>query len=406
MGYSANDTVPETERFHDLDAVRALALLLGVGLHGVMSFMTPRFWIIGDVVQDTGANLAFYVIHMFRMTTFFVLAGFFAHRLMQKRGLGGFVGNRLKRVAAPLVIFWPFIMVSIIVMLIIANTPAPGTAAMDTPPPPPMTVATFPLTHLWFLYVLLWLYAGAVLLKLVTDGLRIGGVLGRLFDRIIGVLTKSDLITAVLIIPVAIAFYLNNNWVIWLGIQTPDTGLIPNAMALAGYSTAFAFGWWLNRRTDLLVHLANRTFVYGFAAMLGTWWCLGHVGISPVVPGIAGHEHPVYCVIYPLTAWAWTFALIGLARILIKRENPMLRYVSDASFWIFIVHLPLLMVFQYLVKDLNWEVEYKAAVVIGGTIAMGLLSYQIMVRYTFIGAILNGRRRKDRAAEKPQEAIA
>ena len=44
------------ERWNDLDAVRALALFLGIVLHGVMSFMEPRFWIVGDSVTDTGAN--------------------------------------------------------------------------------------------------------------------------------------------------------------------------------------------------------------------------------------------------------------------------------------------------------------------------------------------------------------
>ncbi|MEI9904482.1 MAG: acyltransferase family protein [Asticcacaulis sp.] len=193
---------PATTRYHDLDAVRALALLLGVALHGVMSFMEPRIWVIADRSTDVGLDVLFYVIHMFRMTTFFVLAGFFARMMMQKKGVAHFVGNRLKRVGLPLVAFWPVAIAAIITFAILANMPAPGSAAASAPPPPPPTLATFPLTHLWFLYVLLLLYAGAVVIKLVTDVLHVGGFLGRVLDKAVGMLTKTDLITGVLMLPV------------------------------------------------------------------------------------------------------------------------------------------------------------------------------------------------------------
>ena len=380
-------------RWHELDAVRAFALLLGVVLHGVMSFMAPRIWIVGDSVQSTGADVAFYVIHMFRMTTFFILAGFFARVLMDKRTIGGFVGNRLKRVALPLVAFWPLTTVAIVAIAIFANMPAPGAAAAPPVPPPAFSVATFPLTHLWFLYALLLLYTGTVVVKVVTDLFHIGGAFGRVLDRAVGLLVKSELAIVVFALPVAAAFYSNPAWMMWFGIQTPDTGLIPNVMAIAGFVTAFAFGWWLNRRSDLLDHMAGRAWLYTIVAVLGTWWCLATIGKTPGLAPTAGHDHALYCLVYPVAAWAWSFALIGWARLLLKAEIPYVRYMADASYWIYIVHVPLLMVFQYLVKDQPWLVEYKAGLVIFGTLGVALLSYALFVRYTFIGTILNGRRK-------------
>eukprot|EP01042_Synura_sphagnicola_P015164 gene15164-19179_t len=121
-----------SERFHDLDAVRGLALLLGVALHASMSFIEPQMWVIKDVSSDVGLGVLFYVIHMFRMTTFFVMAGFFAHMLMDKRGLGGFIKNRLVRVGVPLVAFWPIVLAAIITVVVIAYKPVSG-----APPAPP-----------------------------------------------------------------------------------------------------------------------------------------------------------------------------------------------------------------------------------------------------------------------------
>lgn len=385
------------ERWHDLDAVRAFALFLGIVLHGVMSFMEPRFWIVGDVATGSGPNFVFYVIHMFRMTTFFVLAGFFARLLLEKRDgkLTAFLGNRLKRVGIPLVVFWPLIFAAIITLMIVANMPPPGSPPMPPPPTPALTIFNFPLTHLWFLYALLLLYVGVAVIKIITDVTRIGGPLGRMLDKVVGVLTKSDLITALLALPLVAAFYFNTQWNMWLGILTPDYGLFPNAMAVAGYTTAFTFGWWLHRRADLLDHIAKRVWLYGISAVVGTWLCIhlnGGVATTNVL--VDGADHPLYCLIYPLTAWAWTFFLIGGARLVLKKESPAIRYLADSSYWVYIVHIPLVLLFQYLVKDLALALEAKAAIVLLSTITVGLLSYQVMVRYSFIGTILNGRRRK------------
>jgi len=392
------------ERWNDLDAVRALALLLGVALHGVMSFMTPRIWLVGDTVTSTGADVLFYVIHMFRMTTFFVLAGFFARLMMQKKGVAKFISNRLKRVALPLLVFWPIVLAAIIAVAIIANAPGPGAHAALAPPPA-LSAATFPLTHLWFLYDLLLLYAGAVAIKLVTDAGQFGGRLGRLLDGVVGVLTRLDLITLALAAPVAIAFSFDRTWMMWFGITSPDTGLIPSVTPMAGFVTAFVFGWWLNRRTDLFRHLSARWGLYALSAVAGTWWCLTDVGKTPSFTPVDGRDHLLYAVIYPLTSWCWAFFLIGFARVVLKKEHPMIRRLSDASYWIYIIHVPVLLFFQYLVMKLNIPIEYKFGVVLFGTFGIGLSSYQMFVRYSFIGTILNGRKRKIKALQR-QEALA
>ena len=394
------------QRWHDLDAVRAFALLSGVALHGVMSFMSPRVWIVADRHTADWADGLFYVIHIFRMTLFFVLAGFFARLMMQKKGVAAFAGNRLKRIALPLVAFWPLILAAIIVMAVVANASVPGTPPVPPPPAPALSVATLPLTHLWFLYFLLWLYAGAVVVKLLSDLLHIGGIFGRLLDALVAVLMRTDLITVLLATPVALAFYGDRTWLMWFGIPTPDTGLVPNAPALCGFITAFVFGWWLNRSPDLLDHLGRRIWLYGITAAVGVWWCLKTVGEAPVLTPVDGHAHWLYVMIYPLTAWSGVFALIGLARRLLRVENPVLRYLSDASYWIYIVHVPLVLLFQWLVKPLDLDPALKFALVVWATLGVGLLSYALVVRYSFIGTILNGRKRKARRAAFIEEARA
>jgi glucan biosynthesis protein C len=51
-------------------------------------------------------------------------------------------------------------------------------------------------------------------------------------------------------------------------------------------------------------------------------------------------------------------------------------------------------VFQILVADLAWPGPIKYALVMGGTVGICLASYHGFVRYTFIGATLNGKRER------------
>ena len=71
---------PASERVHALDAVRGYALLLGIVFHGTMSFLDApgQAWLVMDRSSSTTLTIAFYVLHMFRMATFFLIAGFFA----------------------------------------------------------------------------------------------------------------------------------------------------------------------------------------------------------------------------------------------------------------------------------------------------------------------------------------
>ena len=87
------------ERFHSLDALRAFALLLGVALHSAMSFMLPPgFWAVGTTDPATVPSMFVFYVHSFRMEVFFLLAGFFSHLVIGKRGLGSFLRDRCQRI--------------------------------------------------------------------------------------------------------------------------------------------------------------------------------------------------------------------------------------------------------------------------------------------------------------------
>ena len=161
---SKDMSVHTTERLHALDAVRGFALIAGVVLHATMSFL-PGFgaqgWPLTDDSSSVTLGVTFYVIHIFRMTTFFVIAGFFGRVLLHRSGVRAFVSNRSTRVMIPLVVGW-------IVFFPMVATAMVWAARRSRRLPAKFcrrAALSFPLAHLWFLYVLTLMYAAALIVR-------------------------------------------------------------------------------------------------------------------------------------------------------------------------------------------------------------------------------------------------
>ena len=116
----------------------------------------------------------------------------------------------------------------------------------------------FPLTHLWFLYVLLEFYAATLVLRAGVAWLDRNGRIRAGVDRLIGLVMRSPLAPAILAVPIGIALSLDPTWLGWLGVRTPDQSLVTNLQALIGFGTAFGFGWLLHRQIDLIRILERR----------------------------------------------------------------------------------------------------------------------------------------------------
>ena len=91
-----NNTQPSENRLHALDAVRGFALLLGVAFHAALSFLggPPGTWFAADISSNAVLGDAAFVTHIFRMSLFFFIAGYFGRLLYQKLGARSFWANR------------------------------------------------------------------------------------------------------------------------------------------------------------------------------------------------------------------------------------------------------------------------------------------------------------------------
>lgn len=382
------------ERLHALDAVRAFALLLGVVLHATLSFL-PGFgatgWPIADRSPSVALAVTFYVIHIFRMTLFFTIAGFFARLLYHRAGARGFVRNRAIRIALPLVAGWAVVMPLLLAAITWASRAAqPATIAL--PPPPPLAV---PLTHLWFLYSLLLLYAVTLGVRAIVVRIDRSGAFGREVDSGIGALAAWWLLPILLAAPLTGAFLSATEWLWWFGIPTPDQSLVPPFTAAVAFTMAFGFGWFLHRQVHLLQLLERRWAAHLTISIAITVACIVIAGPSPAFISRAPSYVVPYAALYALGSWTWTFAIIGIALRFFSIESARMRYVSDASYWIYIMHVPLVFLLQAALITLPWHWSVKFMLILAAALPVLFASYHVMVRRTVIGKVLNGRRIAD-----------
>jgi ABC-type multidrug transport system ATPase subunit/peptidoglycan/LPS O-acetylase OafA/YrhL len=380
------------QRLHALDAVRGFALLLGVAFHAALSFMPgwpPGLWAMVDNSPSPFLSDAAFVSHVFRMSLFFFIAGFFARLLHQRLGTAGFWSNRAKRIALPMVTFW------IVLLPVIGFVWQWGlTKVLGGPPPAmpemPKTPGAFPLTHLWFLYQLLWLYAAVLAVRALI--VRFDGAqrLRGLADRLVAGALRLPLAVFTLGIPVALAIAAVPVYFYWQGIPTPDMSLIPQVPATVGYGTAFVFGWLVHRAPGALGVITQRWWLHLAIGIGATVYLLDVVHSQPMAQ--PGFTKNLYAYAFGVASWGWVLGLTGAALRFLSGFSAARRYVADASYWIYIAHLPVVAALQVWVGQwpLHWSVKFPIILVV--SFAVLFLSYHFLVRNTVIGLMLNGRK--------------
>ena len=488
-----------SRRWHDLDALRGFAMLLGIGLHASMSFL-GGVWSVNDI--RAGSDFFWWVvlgIHGFRMQLFFLLSGFFTSMLCVRQGLRSLVWHRFKRILLPLFIcfvtiiplmnwlsqeaaqsefekiektddlwtpifngdaegiktaismgaeiniigddaYTPLHLASllgnyeIIEILLKAGAEPNSLNAKDETP---LILAVFSgsaksaevlidfgakdiresgqswedlfwwnwagndaqnsendkdikswlnqFHHLWFLWFLCWMVAGFCFTSIIFQSIT--ALFSKTFDY------KRCLIW--LLIPASFLMQLKMGNEGNENSFGPDTftGFFPPAHLLIYYGIFFAFGAvTFGIKTKEGQPLIDR---------LGKEWTvilpIIVLGILPAALGATfkGESWFTAAALQTVYAWGMSIGLIGLFRKLFAEEKRGLRYLSDASYWMYVTHLPLVIAIQWFLRD--WEIfsfiKFLLTCIIVSPIL--LTSYHFFVRYTTIGKLLNGKRQRE-----------
>jgi len=109
-------------------------------------------------------------------------------------------------------------------------------------------------------------------------------------------------------------------------------------------------------------------------------------------PNSIPHIATYIAFVYNCVSWLWSFALIGLFYRYLPNRNRVLQYVSESSYWVFLVHMLGTIGFGILLYNLPLEPIAKMGINILATTLACLATYHVLVRHTVIGGLLNGKR--------------
>ena len=93
-------------------------------------------------------------------------------------------------------------------------------------------------------------------------------------------------------------------------------------------------------------------------------------------------------------AWLMTFGLIGMFRQYFSQDRQWVRYLSDSSYFAYIMHFPLVVALSGILIRFSLPEWLSIIINLGITIAVMLILYEYLVRNTWIGLWLNGSRKR------------
>ena len=384
-------------RYHGLDALRGMAMLLGIVLHSALPYMpnVEAFW-PADESSSQVINTIFQFIHIWRMPLFFMLAGFFANLVITRRSWKSWWGNRLLRIGLPIMVFWPLMSLTLPWIFKYGRTGEFIFFYSNEGQP-------FHLWFLWHLIIFVILTAmfrpvyllGLEALRILT---KIGlGFIDRVFRKAMSVLSGILFRSRFPVVFIIVCCVIN----------IPTRGeLIVNPIASGLY---FVIGYHLYRNVPLFTFLKTRWRYYFLAGIVcfTLYMILNVVESKNLATNIYSDSIDntverakdiselfglLQYLLKIICAVLFSYAFIGLAESRLGSYNAKLRFISDGAYWMYLIHLPIVSFITFLMFNLQIPIEIKFLIAILITSTISLVTYKYCVRPTPIGILLNGRR--------------
>jgi glucan biosynthesis protein C len=447
------------ERIHYFDHLRSLAMLLGIYVHACFPYGDgfKSSWFFQDRSTSVAITMGFLFLHLFRMPLFFFIAGFFANYMVHKRGVKGFVRNRLLRIGLPFIIFLPILLVGSVVTTITSAVVVPkenlnpsiskaveefgknrtlnrsgeakpatgskeiapaavpketdGAADPQSPPPTAIFNGTSASAessntqsgqedpvitqHLWFLYYLLFFCLAAAVLQNLRHSF---------ITKIFAMFFGSSLY--IWLAPLLLVPALHT-----VGIPASTPGhIIPRLWPFGYYGVFFLLGWHFFYHQDYLDRIRRHLWPFVitglFAAFLFLYLRPAAEPFRNSLPGWMSFditsvpylkEKTINVLLEAFSAVYLVMASLLLGKRFLDFNSRNIRFISDSSYWVYLMHYPLITFIQAFLVTLPVSIYIKFIASAAMVFGIGIVTYRYLVRYTFIGNMLNGKRVREQS---------
>lgn len=387
------------DRLLGLDWLRAVAAILVVFLHAAMPYLVHPFpglvWAVQPVERSPAVDLIAWTINTFIMPLFFLMNGYFAARLLQKSGESKFLRHRLNRLGGP------FLFAAIVILPMDLYTWLLGWVGDELIPINKLRSLKIKgelgdslhgVSHLWFLqYVLLYCVAACGISWVIRRS-----VASQQSPQVLQIQERQSSATwrfkwSIMAIAIAVA-----GATLWwqprivIGFRHHWLPMWENVLY---YSIPFALGWFWDSWGPRLIDgpqlrrtaVTHLVIACGLFIVLWPELCL-HLE-NETIP-VQRAQVPFLFAATGIATSTGLFA--GALSMKLTQIPEAVRYLSRASFWIYLFHHPVVGLVQINLKPFQVTPFTKCLLTTGISLGICLLTYEGLVRKTWIGLLLNG----------------
>ena len=363
-------SVSSSERFHGLDFLRAMAMLMGLVFHAPMLYYIP---IMADGFQQFGVsnatmppmeawlNATVYWLHSWRMTVFFMISGFFTALVISKRTPKQFITDRFIKLAITMLLF-----ASLFDML-------DGRFEAK-------------LEHMWFLY---YLFIFSCITWIFTK-------LNRPSSKAEADQNHTKAVVKLVVIAVVLVFLRPI-------VDQLDGGHVGVAshyhtIKIGGFLYFLSWFWagmWLYSNRFLLVAASSKVVTaLSLVIAAGVFYILlpnlsGIFGYGAVNPETT-YEAVTISLLKGLNAVLWGLFFILFTHQAMKKSNVVLNWLVTLSFPIYIFHLTPCIILSALLIGMGLsQIQVLVGTVLGAFI-ISVVLYYLLIKFTPLSWIILG----------------
>jgi glucan biosynthesis protein C len=375
--------------------MRVVTTFLVVLYHAALTYVAMPLRLTLWVAYDASGHVAFdsfiYWVNGFAMPVFFVAAGVSAPAACESRGPRVFLTHRAGRLLRPL-LFGCLTVLPAFYLLWGYGLMATGRCDLNSILSwrfsPVVRHYLYGLGHLWFLeylFVVCILWCGAWTLR---------RTLGRRPDPARdedGLATRwlaSPWRPLLFAIPTTLIFLIDSDTMLRV-----DNNIVPNLFRVLHYAFFFAVGGWISKVREPKQRLIPYSRLY-LALSLVVFAVMSPLLLEHAASPLQGRLRIVFCILAALFSWLTVFGGLGVLLRVVQGRGPTMRFLTEASLWIYIIHVPIVALLQVLLLPLAWPGPIKFLLVSAVAIVLSVLSYETIVRRSVVGEIINGARKR------------
>lgn len=380
-------TPPAVSRLHGLDALRLFLMLLGIPYHAALIYSTKTDWLIKSAHSSTILTAVSTLLHSFRMGGFFLLSGFFAALVIDRRGNRRWLRARVTQLAVPLLVCMAVLTPPQIYLASLSKFMDPVNHLQDA-----LNTSIVVLSHpnkLWVLH--LWFLLDLLLIS-IAFGFAWNAILPRqvgiALDRAEHLAARHPLVAqAAMMVFFLLATLLPQLMHKMMHVQEVSLldGLIQVESTLY-FGAFFAFGAVLQSRAGLLAWFQQFSIANLLMSCVALILCVtmarsdAHV-IKTVLPFVQATS--------PICT---TRLLFWVVMTLLHKPFRSVRRAADAAFTVYLFHHPVIALLGFLCirNDVGPLFAWSAIVITTTMLTVSFHRY-VVARSRVLTFLLNGR---------------